>query len=145
MAYPTEAKNISVRGLAGANRVRFQGTIPHGSGTREVAIDVHPDLIVKIAAALRATYDHSCDNDFEKRHRHHSEMGYVVGHAMWHVDNPDRPMPCVHLENVIDVGSLSAGPELVECSTCLGTRSVLDDAGDPRKCLDCNGEGKVPA
>ncbi len=54
MSYPTEARGVTVRGLAGTSRVRFVGTIPHGKSTRQIAMDVHPDLIVKIAAAAAA-------------------------------------------------------------------------------------------
>lgn len=102
--YPTEAKKVYVRGLAGGNRVRFIGTIPHGKSTRDIAVDVHPDLIVQIAAALIATKDCACDSKWQRQHRHHSEMGWQCGHAIWHVENPDRPMPCISGQ-VIDVST----------------------------------------
>ena len=39
MGSPTEAKNVGFRGMAGIGRVRFYGDIPHGNGTRQIAID----------------------------------------------------------------------------------------------------------
>ena len=107
--FPTEAKSVAVRGLAGAGRVRFVGTIPHGKHTRQVAMDVHPELIVKIAAALIATKDCACDSAWQRQHRHHSEMGWQPGHAIWHVENPDMPMPCVDHSKVIDMDALPSG------------------------------------
>lgn len=107
--FPTEAKGVAVRGLEGTNRVRFVGSIPHGSHTRQVAIDVHPELIVKIAAALITTKDCACDTAWQLRHRHHSEMGWRAGHAIWHVEHPDMPMPCVDHNKVIDMGALPSG------------------------------------
>jgi hypothetical protein len=104
--HPTEAQGVGVRGLAGANRVRFVGTIPHGKGTRQIAVDVHPELIVKIAAALVATRDCACDSNWQRRHRHSSEMGWRPGHAIWHIENPDAPMPCVDHSRVIDAATL---------------------------------------
>lgn len=115
--FPTEAKNMYVYGLSGSTRVRFTGDIPHGKSTRQIAIDVHPELIVQIAAALLATKDCACDSDFQRQHRHHSEYGWQPGHALWHVHNPDRPMPCVHGIDVsdalapIDVGEERDGKE----------------------------------
>jgi hypothetical protein len=106
--FPTEVKDVGVRGLAGTGRVRFIGTIPHGNSTRTVAMDVHPDLIVKIAAALIATRDCACDSEWQRSHRHHSEMGWQPGHAIWHVENPDRPMPCVDHSKVIDMNTIAA-------------------------------------
>ena len=108
---PAEAKGVSVHGLAGATRVRFTGEIPHGKHTRQVAIDVHPELIVKIAAALLATKDCACDDEWQRRRRHHSEMGWRPGHAIWHVENPDVVMPCVDHSKVIDMDALPSGDE----------------------------------
>lgn len=93
--YPTEAKLVATRGLAGSTRVRFVGTIPHGKTARQVAIDVHPELIVQIATALVATRDCACDSAEQRERRHHSEFGWQCGHAIWHVEHPDRPMPCI--------------------------------------------------
>lgn len=123
--FPAEAKNVSVRGLAGGNRVRFIGTIQHGKSTRSIAVDVHPDLIVQIAAALIATKDCACDSKWQREHRHHSELGWQPGHAIWHVDNPDRPMPCLEsYGKVIDVHTSLAKQDVI-------TLSDGDDKGTP--------------
>lgn len=65
--FPTEAKEITVLGLV--HSVRFLGTIPHGKNKRQIAMDVHPDLIVKIAAALIATKNCACDSEWQLAHR----------------------------------------------------------------------------
>jgi hypothetical protein len=110
--FPTEAKYVCVKGLSGATRVRFIGAIPHGKGTRQISIDVHPDLIVKIAAALIATRDCACDSESKRQWRPPHEMGWRPGHAIWHVENPERPMPCIDHQKVIDMSALpTRGPD----------------------------------
>jgi hypothetical protein len=109
MAYPTEAKNVRATYRFYPSRVRFVGTIPHGKSTREVAIDIDPDLIVRIAAALRATDGgRRCHWMDGAGPLHRDPYGYI-GHAMWHVENPDQPMPCIDHSKVIDMVSLPAG------------------------------------
>ncbi len=87
-------------GLAGSNAVRYEATIRHGKGTRRIDVDVSAREILALADAIRATANQAC---VAPRHR----TGYPsddlsVGHAVWHLDNPDRPMPCI-TGDVIDV------------------------------------------
>jgi hypothetical protein len=104
----TEAKNVRATHRFYPSRVRFVGTIPHGKSTREVAIDVEPELILRIADTLRAT-----DGGRACRTRHEKldpDPYGSIGHAMWHVDNPEHAMPCVDHTTVIDVVDASALP-----------------------------------
>jgi hypothetical protein len=76
---------------------------------REIAIDVDPELILRIADALRATDGgRKCFWVGGNGPRHPNPYGNI-GHALWHVENPDHPMPCIDHSTVIDVGSLPAG------------------------------------
>lgn len=104
--YPSQAQKVRVVGLAGTTRVRFVGEVQHGRSTRSVAVDVHPELIVRIAAALVATKDCACDTRWQRERRHPSELGWLPGHAIWHVENPEMPMPCVDHDRVIDMDAL---------------------------------------
>ena len=110
--FPTQPERVHLAGMAGINRVRFLAIVKHGRGTREVAVDVHPDLILKIADALRATAGHACSR---KNARICDAVDGVpnVGHAIWHVEHPDEAMPCVDHSTVIDVlddRKLASGP-----------------------------------
>jgi hypothetical protein len=110
-SYPTHPKEVHLAGLAGIGKVRFLAVIAHGKGTREVAVDVPPDLICRIADALRATAGRACDS----KHRRicDSEDGKPnVGHAIWHVEHPEQPMPCIDHSTVIDAGVISVGDGL---------------------------------
>src|SRR5215813_15511683 len=91
--FPTEPERVHISGLAGSNAIRFLATIKHGNGTRDVAVDVPPEVILRLADCIRATADRACDG---KSHRHCPvEEKYVCGHAVWHYDHPEDPMPCI--------------------------------------------------
>ena len=101
-----EAKNVFVTHRFYPSSVRFEGDIPHGKSTRQIAVDVPPELILKIADALRATTG-ACAGDLRDG----------IGHAIWHVHHPEHVMPCLDHSKVIDLDALPAG-------------SAGDDAGD---------------
>jgi hypothetical protein len=105
---PTEAKRVRATHRFYPSRVRFVGTIPHGRSTREVAIDVDPELILRIADALRATDGgRACHG----RHQPIEPDPYgSIGHAMWHVENPEHPMPCIDHSTIIDVTNVATLP-----------------------------------
>lgn len=94
-----EAKNVRVAHRFYPSRVRFEGDIPHGTSTRQIAVDVPPELILKIADALRATTG-ACAGDLRDG----------IGHAIWHVHHPEHVMPCIDSNKVIDLGALPAAP-----------------------------------
>lgn len=108
--FPTKPREVHVDGLAGIGSIRFTAVISHGKGTREVAVDVHPDLILLLADALRATQGIACYTK-NSRPADGTDSGFHVGHAVWHVKNPDRPMPCIDHSNVIDMGALPGSDE----------------------------------
>lgn len=111
MPYPTEAKRVRATHRYYPERVRFLGEIPHAKSTREVAIDVAPETICRIADALRATRGQACHALASNVPPHLRDEEWHVGHAMWHVDHPDRPMPCIDHSKVIDMQSLPSGDE----------------------------------
>lgn len=133
--YPVEAKRARFTHRYFPNRVRFTGDIPHGKTTREVAIDVDPALICKIADAIRATRD-TC-----AKGRVHEDFN--IGHAIWHVDHPDHVMPCLdERSKVIDMQALPApalcsghrNPAVIVPSTCGGWKAT---------CSECSWSGVV--
>ena len=100
--FPTKPTHVHLAGMTGLGKIRFLAVVPHGRGTREVAVDVPPDLILALADALRATRGTACDTK-SSRYCDATEEGYHVGHAVWHVQNPDAAMPCIDHSSVIDV------------------------------------------
>jgi hypothetical protein len=101
--FPVEAKYKYLQGLAGSSQIRFCATIPHGKKNRDIVLDIDPALILKIAHAIRATGNGECR---DKRYNPQPEP--TIGHAVWHLDNPEMPMPCVDHSTVIDVPVLLA-------------------------------------
>lgn len=83
MSHPTRPKEIHLAGMEFLGQIRFLAVIPHGRGTREVAVDVPPDLITALADALRATRGTACDTA-TRRFVDPSDSGYHVAHAVWH-------------------------------------------------------------
>lgn len=111
--FPTQPLQVHLAGLPGINRIRFLAVIPHGRATREVAVDVPPALILRIADALRATAGTACDSK-HSRFVDANDDGQHLGHAIWHVERPDLPMPCVDSGSVIDVLDEGALPGEVD-------------------------------
>jgi hypothetical protein len=96
-------------GLAGSSSVRFRATIRHGRGTRQINVDVRAQEILAIADAIRATADQACVPP--RSRTGYPEDNLCVGHAIWHLDNPERPMPCITGE-IIEIPD--AGASLLE-------------------------------
>lgn len=129
MSKVAEAKNVYPSHRFFPARVRFCGEIPHGKSTRSIAVDVDPELICKIADALRTV--HKCHRRSGDEITTLDGLQQVwrdqIGHAMWHVTNPEAVMPCLdHNSKVIDV---EAGR-----SYQIGTAAVA-----PNICSDCHG------
>ena len=96
-------------GLAGSNCVRFEVTIRHGRGTRRINVDVHAREILAMADAIRATKNQACTAP--KSRTGYPQDDLAVGHAIWHLDNPDHPMPCI-VGDIIDVEMADEVPRL---------------------------------
>jgi|ERR1700751_3478948 len=107
--FPIKPKHVYVSGMYGLGTIRFLAVVKHGNGTREVAVDVDPELILKLAKALEATRGHACSTKYARIADVYSDDQLNVGHAVWHVQNPDRPMPCVDHSTVIDMEALPTG------------------------------------
>ncbi len=106
--FPTQPERVSVEGMAGTNRVRFLATIKHGKGTRDVAVDVPVEVILRLAECIEATADGACDGQHHRIVRDPGQR-YIAGHAVWHFNRPDEPCPCIDHSTVIDMGTLPAG------------------------------------
>lgn len=99
--FPIEPIRVQLMGIVMGPR--FRATFKHGKGTREIDVDVPPKLILQLADAIRATCDGQCDSKTSR---------YDTGrysHAVWHVLNPDQPMPCI-TGTIIDVEDPTALP-----------------------------------
>lgn len=104
--FPTIPKEVHLVGLAGLGKIRFLAVIAHGKGTREVSVDVPPELILRLADALRATapWNGVCPCD-TKSSKYDAYDEFSVSHAVWHVEHPNAPMPCIDRSKTIDVGT----------------------------------------
>lgn len=116
MTHPTQPEHVYLSGMQGLGVIRFTAVIKHGKSTREVAINVAPEEIIRIADALRATAPRNgacpCDS---KNGKYDSHEKFLVGHAVWHVEHPSEPMPCIDRGAVIEAtahvqGRLVAAP-----------------------------------
>ncbi len=68
------SKMTYMTGLNMVETIRFEGKIRLGRGNAEIGVEVSPETILALAEALK--------------HNEH------VGHAVWHVQNPENEMPC---------------------------------------------------
>lgn len=67
----------------GASGIRFK--VPHGKGTRYDTVRVPAEDLLRFADAYRGCL---AENPYT------NEAIPRGGHACWHVDNPDMPIPC---------------------------------------------------
>lgn len=104
----SEGRLTDIIGMGGSGMVRVCTTISAGRGTRNIPVDLEPKLIVRLAYLLEATKDRACDTSTSRVADPH-ESGYHVGHAIWHLRNPERAVPCIDPAMVIDMRSLPSG------------------------------------
>ena len=71
----------------GDSQIGVQFTLVHGKGTRVEVVAVPIDLILRVADAYRGCLSNP-------HHLHPGESPHKAGHATWHADNPDSPIPC---------------------------------------------------
>jgi hypothetical protein len=105
-----EAKVISYLGRNGARDVLLTVTIPHGEKTRDVKVPLEVDLILKLADAIRCCPDHILETPRTGKQGPGPEaVPTNIGHAVWHIDNPEAPRPCLPWGGrIIDVGEAPA-------------------------------------
>lgn len=116
-------------GLAGSSAVRFRATIRHGKGTRQIDVDVHAREILAISDAIRATANQACVDPRSRTGYPQDDLS--VGHAIWHLDNPDRPMPCVTgrvIEVADDARLLGPSTEVVDAERLPGPPAEVVEA-----------------
>lgn len=107
--FPAQPLRVRLEGLAGLNCASLVATIRHGNGTREIRVNLDTEMILRLADAIRATANGACDGQHHRIIRDEGQE-YTVAHAVWHIQHPDMPMPCIDHSNVIDVVEVNALP-----------------------------------
>ena len=102
-------KAVHLEAFVGSGTVVFMTTIRHGRGHRYIAVEAQPEEIICIAAALVATRGTACEHRYKTPEGLRNE--YHVGHAIWHVRNPEHPMPCIDSDKIIDMAALPEGED----------------------------------
>lgn len=97
--------HIAARG----SEVLIQVEIPHGRSWRMVDVALSAQTILDIADAIRC-----CPNHINEDPRTGARGAQFpirwVGHAMWHLQNPEQVRPCLDSHDIIDVGERDALP-----------------------------------
>lgn len=97
--YDHDHKNCHIGAFG--NGVVVQVRIPHGKHSRMVDVVVSADTIFELAEAFIATAGHACDSR-GARIADAVPGRPNVGHALWHLQNPEDPMPCIDHSTVIE-------------------------------------------
>lgn len=160
--FPPEGKVTGIRGRDGACDVVLTVAVPHGKRSRDVEVPLSPTFILALADAIRCCPEHILETHRTGKRGPGPEASIAnLIHAVWHLEHPDMPRPCLPNGAIIDVmdeTKLPPGPQICtacqgpidengecrceECRTCLGSGCVRDgETRDLRKCLDCNGAG----
>lgn len=104
-----DVKFVGIQGLA-YGRVRFLGSVLHGASGRAVQLDLEVEDVLRLARAIEG-----CPHNYEEPRtgrrprtleeaKHSKFVLCNMGHAVWHLEHPDRPMPCrPDDEKLIDV------------------------------------------
>lgn len=96
-------KVISVRGRNGACDVVLSVNYPYGKGrVRSIDVPLDPLFILELAKAIECCPDHVMREHRTDR-RGPDEVHVNLGHAVWHLYNPDMPRPCLPDGKMIDV------------------------------------------
>jgi hypothetical protein len=103
------ALRVGIVGLA-FGRLRFRATIPHGRGTRDVDVDMNAEDLLQLADCIRGchqVYETATGQRAESMEQVRLDPRFRptwIGHAVWHLERPDRLMPCPpHGARIIDV------------------------------------------
>lgn len=129
-----DVKVTSVDGL-GYGRVRFTGFAPHGKHERQVSLICTADEIVRLADAIRGCHVNYEDPRTGRRPKSLEEARdaryepMCISHAVWHLRNPERLMPCL-----VEDGYIIDVPE--EASEIVKGGSIVLKELVPRKVED---------
>lgn len=108
--FPPEGRVVYLHGRNGACDVVLHVLIPHGKTTREIRVPLEPNLIIELADAIRC-----CPQSIQEDARTGqcgAQYPYAnLAHAVWHLENPDQPRPCLpDRAKIIDVLDETALP-----------------------------------
>lgn len=106
----TDAKISSVDGLA-YGRIRFVGYTQHGKQRRQIRLECSADAILALADAIRGCQQNYEDpktgarpESLDEAQSNRRFEPTWMGHAVWHLEHPDRIMPCLpHGTQIIEI------------------------------------------
>lgn len=103
--FPPEGVVTSIRGRNGACDVVLTVRIPYGKKHRDIEVPLRPEAILALADAIKCCPEHILETHRTGKRGPGPEATYVnLGHAVWHLDNPDMPRPCLPQDGkIIDV------------------------------------------
>lgn len=90
-----------ITGLLPTHEVRFEGAVPHGRGSMDVGLALPVQDVIRLAKCLEAAGAH------------------LVGHAVYHYQRPELPMPCPQCEGDV-VAPVSTPETLVPATATQG-------------------------
>ncbi len=102
---PVEGKVTYVQGRNGACDVVLTVAIPHGKRKRDIKVALPTNFILELAKAIDCCPEHILQTHRTGKPGPGPEATYVnIGHAVWHLENPNMPRPCLPMHGkVIDV------------------------------------------
>lgn len=103
--YPAEGVVTCIRGRNGACDVVLTVAIPHGKKSRDIEVPLPPLFVLELAKAIDCCPEHILATHRTGKSGPGPEATYVnLAHAVWHLENPDRPRPCLPTNtSIIDV------------------------------------------
>lgn len=135
-------ERVECQGIIG--KVRYIAVVKHGKGKRRIEVSISYKDILKLADAIQGCQCVYEDVRTGKRPKTLTEAltnanftPVYIGHAIWHLQNPDHVMPCLESNEFIeisDVISLAAPNSCYECGGALtededSIHSYCADAG----------------
>jgi hypothetical protein len=94
-----------IRGRNGACDIVLTVAVPHGKKSRTIEVALEPLAILALADAIRCCPEHILGTHRTGRSGPGPEATCVnLGHAVWHLENPDAVRPCLPMHSsIIDV------------------------------------------
>lgn len=120
MSQPIRGQHLRVGGIVG--RVLFSANASIYGHRRTIQIDVEAETICRLAECIRGcphVYEDPRTGErpatIEAALADKRFLPTWIGHAIWHIENPDRLMPCLESDGkTIDTAVISALPAKVE-------------------------------
>lgn len=115
MSQPIRGRNLHIGGIVG--RVLFSADASIYGHRRTLQIDVEAETILRLADCIRGCHHNYRDpktGEEPPTLEALSDKRFLptwIGHAIWHIENPDRLMPCLESDGkTIDTAVISALP-----------------------------------